>query len=350
MGKDISQLQPEEYFQEFLTNVRTGSIRNLDLADTDFGRGQIDWSNYEELAWNAFHDINPQSIEDMPPIINSAIELLEDGHSHYIGDPATNEARFLENFAKNGHPMPSGQLIGDLAYIDVPGCNMQDPDDQKKFATELQNIIQSLDESNPKGWVIDLRNNFGGNSYVMLAGLGPILGEGINSQFYTADKSMIPCWYEDGVAGVGTDKRFPVCTVNHPYLIQNPGSPIATLIGNGTCSAGEQAAIALSSLSKLYGEETWGNTTGNATVPIVKGDTRVVAIASSIMADRTGKLFGRKISPDIEFPAPEIHESPADDPLVKFVAQELKDEPPRKITIESAEDLDSFGRGNLSFQ
>jgi len=68
------------------------------------------------------------------------------------------------------------------------------------FETGLQKIIGDLDRSHPAGWIVDLRGNVGGNMWPMLAGIGPVLGEGDDlGEFFTLDSHST--WkYRDGVA------------------------------------------------------------------------------------------------------------------------------------------------------
>jgi C-terminal processing protease CtpA/Prc len=39
-----------------------------------------------------------------------------------------------------------------------------------------------MDQGNLAGWIVDLRNNGGGNMWPMLTGIGSILGEGVESE------------------------------------------------------------------------------------------------------------------------------------------------------------------------
>jgi carboxyl-terminal processing protease len=68
------------------------------------------------------------------------------------------------------------------------------------YETKLQKIIANLDKSHPVGWVVDLRGNVGGNMWPMLAGVGPVLGEGDDlGEFFTTEGHAV--WrYRDGIA------------------------------------------------------------------------------------------------------------------------------------------------------
>ena len=49
------------------------------------------------------------------------------------------------------------------------------------FATNTQQKIKDLDtKNNICAWIIDMRDDDGGSGPPMIAGLGPILGEGVN--------------------------------------------------------------------------------------------------------------------------------------------------------------------------
>jgi hypothetical protein len=51
------------------------------------------------------------------------------------------------------------------------------------FADGIQNPIMAADRDDLAGWTVDLRGNGGGNLWPMLAGVGPVLGEGIVGYF-----------------------------------------------------------------------------------------------------------------------------------------------------------------------
>ena len=47
------------------------------------------------------------------------------------------------------------------------------------YAKTLQDSIRARDRVGLIGWIVDLRGNSGGNMWPMLAGVGPVLGEGV---------------------------------------------------------------------------------------------------------------------------------------------------------------------------
>ena len=65
-----------------------------------------------------------------------------------------------------------------VAQIVIPLFSSQQRKDIDDYAAKVQNVIAELALKNPRGWIVDLRGNGGGNMWAMLAGVGPILGEG----------------------------------------------------------------------------------------------------------------------------------------------------------------------------
>ena len=61
----------------------------------------------------------------------------------------------------------------------MKGFNNVDSINRIKYADSLQYQIKLMDNKYIKGWILDLRENSGGNCWPMLTGLGPLLGNGI---------------------------------------------------------------------------------------------------------------------------------------------------------------------------
>ncbi len=81
-----------------------------------------------------------------------------------------------------GRYEPEGRLARfggkTFALVVVTKCFTENDRQFIAYATKLQGIIADLDKAHPAGWVVDLRGNVGGNMWPMLAGIGPVLGEG----------------------------------------------------------------------------------------------------------------------------------------------------------------------------
>ena len=166
----------------------------------------------------------------------------------------------------------------------------------RQYADSLQNLIKSIDNVKLKGWVLDIRENNGGNCWPMLAGLGPLLGEGVCGYFISNDHRRSSWFYQNGKSGIDS---FAMVSINtKPYTLINKLNPIAVLTGNHTASSGEVVATAFRKKNNFrsFGESTCGLSTGNA--PYKLSDGSMLILTQSIYADREGHIFGKRIEPD----------------------------------------------------
>lgn len=86
---------------------------------------------------------------------------------------------------QKGPKLIVSMLSNGIAYIRIPFVSVQDTTGVIKFANRLNDSIISLMKRNPKGLIVDLRLNQGGNMYPMIAGLRSLYKEGSISESYT---------------------------------------------------------------------------------------------------------------------------------------------------------------------
>jgi C-terminal processing protease CtpA/Prc len=202
-----------------------------------------------------------------------------------------NEPPSLEKLAG---PMVHEQIEKNIAYLSVPWIASADEKICTAYADSLQNIIRYYDNLGIDKWIIDLRKNSGGNCWPMLAGLGPLIGNGVHGYFVSAQEK-VAFSYADGSAMQGKHVR---CTATDPYKTSDRKKQIVLLVSPGTCSAGEIVAIAFKGKKDvyLYGEPTAGLTTANATYKLSDGSLLVLTVGKE--ADRNGKICEGRIWPD----------------------------------------------------
>jgi len=181
-----------------------------------------------------------------------------------------------------------------IAYLDVPWLSTADENICNAFADSLQKLIANYDGNGINKWIIDLRRNTGGNCWPMLAGLAPLIGNGIYG-YFVSDNERIPFSYANGEMMQGKHSR---CTVRNPYECSRGQETIIVLTGINTSSAGEIVALAFKGLENvyLYGEPTAGLTTANATYSLSDGSVLVLTVCKE--ADRNGKICEGRIQPD----------------------------------------------------
>ena len=202
-----------------------------------------------------------------------------------------------------GRYEPEGHLhrIGDnvFAHLVVPKCPFQVGPEFVRFETRLQQIIAELDAAHPAGWVVDLRGNVGGNMWPMLAGVGPLLGEGDHlGEFFTVQGHSV-WFYRDGVAGERDGDQvesYPSVEGKAYHLTALP--PVAVLIDRSTGSSGEAIAVAFRGRpqTRFFGEHTQGVSTVNHPFQLIDGATMWITVG--VQADRTGKQYPDGLAPD----------------------------------------------------
>jgi C-terminal processing protease CtpA/Prc len=137
------------------------------------------------------------------------------------------------------------------------------------------------------GWIIDLRNNTGGNMWPMLAGLKPFLGDEPLGAFISREGTSPP-WK----AGQAVDVEPP------GSLRRLERAWAAVLTGPRTASSGEAVTISFKGRvrTRSFGQPTAGLSSANQAFQLPDGAAIILTV--SIEADRTGKQYGEKVDPD----------------------------------------------------
>lgn len=263
-------------------------------------RGDVDWSVLRAEALG--HARGASSAADAHLAVRFAVRELGDRHS-YLQSPAvtrTLQTTAVSNARTGAAPMaPFGERLLGVAYVRVPSFAGGTPLQQVEFAETLRSIVQRNDEAGVCGWVVDLRQNSGGNLWPMLAGLGPLLGDGEVAASVYPDGRRVPIWYRDGQAGFGEYTQLRVLA---PYQLKSP-RPIAVLIGPQTASSAEVLAVALGGRdgTRSFGGATRGLSAGNRTFPLVDGASLVLTVAAT--SDPAGRIFAGPLTPDVQVAA-----------------------------------------------
>src|SRR5262245_25680020 len=149
-------------------------------------------------------------------------------------------------------PLRGRVLSEGIGVIELPafGASLTDQKKAKEevdqFAERVQALIRELDQKDVTGWIIDLRLNGGGNMWPMLAGIGPILGEGEVGSFVGARESSK--WrYQDGQSMINQNVAAKVAV---PYRLKKGDLPVAVLTDEFTASSGEAVVVAFKGRGK----------------------------------------------------------------------------------------------------
>jgi hypothetical protein len=266
------------------------------MREHALNRAAVDWPALRAAALE--HARGASSASDAHLAVRFAIRELGDRHS-YLQSPrvslALRDAPVAN--ARTGAPLTAAEgrpLDGGVAYLSVPAFAGGTPAHQLEFAESLKSIIQAHDAAAVCGWVVDLRQNSGGNLWPMVAGLGPLLGDGDLAASVYPDGRRVGIWYRDGRAGFGdyVQLRVPV-----PYRLHTEG-PVAVLTGPATASSAEVLAVAFRGRpeTRSFGAPTRGVSAGNRTFALPDGASLLLTVAAT--TDRDGRVFSGPVPPD----------------------------------------------------
>ena len=241
--------------------------------------------------------------EDMQGVYDGLSMILRSIDNHSFHWPAERVEKWQNTStdAQADVPFSRGHHIDDhFAYLWMPYLGSGDSVTQVKFADQLHDLIDSLDQPSLRGWVLDLRDNQGGNCWPMLAGIGPILGEGVCGYFLEGEEWQD--WsYRSGASANMEEKITEVS--RRPYTPYRKNPPVAVLTGPRTASSGEIVAVAFKNRpnARLFGQPSGGFTTGNQNHTLSDGS--MLFLAQSVYADRDRNLYLHGVAPDVEVPA-----------------------------------------------
>jgi C-terminal processing protease CtpA/Prc len=190
---------------------------------------------------------------------------------------------------------PHGQRLPDsIGYIELPGLAASQPIFHQ-YAGLVQQHIREIDQPAACGWIVDLRGNLGGDPWDMLAGIGPILGEGtVGAYVYPTGRRE--AWvYRNGQAWRGDEVW---AQVDHPYQLKQPLPPVAVLTDAQTASAGEAVLVAFRGRpdTRTFGQATAGVPTHRDAKTLSDGALLLLTLA--LDADRMGQTYDAPIAPD----------------------------------------------------
>lgn len=265
-----------------------------------YRKNTVEWNNLISSAKKRLNSSG--NCNETYDVISWCFKELNETHS-FIMTPAR-AAVYNNNGGNPQAKTPIHELVGDIkaellddgiAYLTVPWVSTTDAVICTMIADSIQQLIAGLDQKNPRGWIIDLRKNTGGNCWPMLAGIGPLLGDGTCGYFVSA-REKIPIIYNNGAAFQG---KYIRCSTGKPgYKLKDTKQPIIVLTGNRTVSSGEIVALAFKGKEQVafYGEPTAGYTTANATYTLSDNSMLVLSVCQE--ADRNGKICEGSIMPD----------------------------------------------------
>ncbi len=274
------------YLAEFFDLVR----------DKALDRDVLDWEVLQADAYAL--SANADSIAEIHDVLDFTLRRI-DRHS-YLQPPTEHRGWATGNNDEDAVDpnlkYATGRRVDKhMVYLQMPGVSSGHDKTVRAYADSLTRLIVRLDQPETSEWVLDLRSNTGGNCWAMLAGIGPLLGDGLCGYFMQRDGSDANgWWYWEGASWLG---RRQIQTLDKLYTLRQPAR-IAVIYGPKTSSSGEVVAIAFRGLpnSRSFGQPTSGYSTGNRTLYL--SDGAAVLLTVTVYGDRNKVPYGTEIVPD----------------------------------------------------
>ena len=197
-------------------------------------------------------------------------------------------------------PSPTVSVVDrKLGFIVLPaiGSPYTSPNAHRYSSTALSRMAALQTRDHPCGWIVDLRQNTGGDDYPMLLSVAPILGNGHLIGF-TGRKGFTywTSYRNNTLSQDGVTETAPVKIANVAAA-----TAVAVLTGPMTASAGEVVAVAFRGRAhtKSFGAATAGATTAPQTYRLADGAEMHFAIVWYV--DSHGSVYKRPLRPDVAF-------------------------------------------------
>ncbi len=265
---------------------------------------QVNWQVTEKKVLESAKTAKTKS--ETFEALKIAFDALGDKHAAYY---QYNDAYKLDNAplmnrysdsvkaAWRRGPRIDGRMIGDVAYFAVPFMGARGQEQIDTYGRWLYNEVARLQKLNPKGWIIDLRLNGGGNIRPMMAGLAPFFEEGIVSYYISKDgEASDEAAFRQGDFLIDGNTAVSI----NVKIAGFPEAKVAVLIGPGTASSGEITAAVFSKRANtmLIGESTAG--LANATNGFVFNHNNTYFLVSTArIAGKDKFVFPETIQPGI---------------------------------------------------
>ena len=301
-----------------------------------FRADKVDWPALEAQMRSAA--ANATDLVDLLAAYEILVEGLGDGHS-FVNASAEDRAAFRTRYGREydglrpyrstssafrGRRVPEMRSIeigrGNIAHLVTVPMKQGGGSQGAAYATTLfKNVAAGSSAS--CGYIVDLRGNQGGNVWLMVAGLSPLLGEGWRS--YELDrngKTTSAGYLKRGaaIAGEGEYASQTIVSVDgwqpYPRLAK---APVAVLIDDAVGSSGEGVAVAFKGRprTRFFGQTTYGAASSNEGFLI--GERVNIVVTTGMMADRKGHIYPDGVPPDQQVMAGDRSLGDPDDAVVE---------------------------------
>lgn len=270
------------------------------MEENSVNKKSVDWAAIRVKYLKQARE--KKTVRETYPIIRDILGSLGDQHSKLYEPEVIVD--YLKRFKDVGAPFPypKDSLINrTMAYISVPAIGNLNQNDWNEYVQTFYDKVEKLDKSNPKVWIIDLRNNEGGMFSPMLKAIRPFLDRDDASG--SSDNAGDISFFNSRKDGIYFGKR-KIATIPVPdIIIRNKNKPIYILTNKVTASSGEFVVASFREQKNvtIVGSNTMGLTSDNSEFKLP--DNAFLVITTGTLVDRTKYLYkevGKGIPADIE--------------------------------------------------
>jgi hypothetical protein len=186
------------------------------------------------------------------------------------------------------------RLSDEIAYIRTPYFT-ESGEVVANYTEVIKNQIKLIDAESVKAWIVDLRQAYGGNIWNMIAGVGPILGNGLAGKFIDADNIAYEWSYENGKLLLDD---YIIYEYEQPYDLYNQNPYVAVLTDSMTTSGSEAMVVSFKGRDKTrsFGNSTYGYSLLRG--GFILSDGARIYFTTHVMADRNNNRYGNRVAPD----------------------------------------------------
>lgn len=249
----------------------------------------IQWQQLKQdlksISYSGVHQIDKEKIYEV-----YTAHLRQAGDTHSLFYTVELQTELAKQTLKT-EEVSATYLGSNMAYIRVPSCITYDEEKDVLYAENLIRNIQQIDSHRIDKWIIDLRDNRGGNIWPMLAGVSPIIGGGLINHVISA-KGVKENYITIGKLAFSNREIIS-------YATHNKYKKLAILLNGRTASSGEMLAISLLGFerTKSFGWPTRGLTTVNKSLTFRDGSQ--LFLATGYMADKNKRVYKEVVTPDV---------------------------------------------------
>lgn len=280
----------ENFYYQILSLIEQNSIK----------KNEINWSGIQEKVKDSINVF--RNMEDVYRATRYTLKLVNDRHSKLL-------TRQLDscNIQRTMDPLPLMEtriIEGDVGYLLLNnGIDSEDEKWTDFYRVSIRKALLQLDSSSKlSGWIIDLRDNSGGDPSCETLGLSPLFEKPLIGIMCNNRNTFTRVICSNSVMSIGDLK---LDTLIFDSKLKNRHKKIAILVGKTTASAAELLASAFrfQNNSKIFGSKTYGATSRLDLIEINNSEKLVVAklyLATESFCDENKNLLKGGIIPDIE--------------------------------------------------